>query len=146
MINPKYQPLLTLQTYNGVPDPVVMENWRSQLEGFFEKKTRYAVITDLTDVRTPDKDIKNRESEWIKQHKPELKEWCIGLALVVPSSVIRIALNAVFWVSPLPHPYAVVSNFGEAYDWIEAALLKEGIPMPVSREACILEMKNAQED
>ena len=52
-----------------------------------------------------------------------------AMGFVIPSSLIRGTLTAVFWIAPMPMPTSVHETLEQALDWAITTLDKHGEPI-----------------
>jgi hypothetical protein len=81
------------------------------------------------------------EEVWSSKHRKRISDFeaemeqkrlthSLGLAVVVPNSLIRGAFTAFFWISAPKYPTKMVPRAVDAYDWVSRLLQENGLPAP----------------
>jgi hypothetical protein len=63
-----------------------------------------------------------RQASWMKERQALLKRQVLGMAFVLPSSVLRFALKVIFQLQPMPVPHEVFNDTDSARRWALARL------------------------
>ncbi len=125
---------LVLVSHEGVSTDDEFEAHLEVLRGSLTSKdaSRRVLVIDATHagLATPATQRK-RQAEWMKENEAHIRRLTIGCAFVIPSSVIRGFLTAIFWIQPLPCPHVVTSTLEEAFVWSEKRLAESGLGFPL---------------
>lgn len=107
------------------------EAYLAEYENYLERRERYAAIL-ITEPHSPMTKPRHAklQTEWIAAHEQEIRSFCVGLAFVLPSVVMRGALRAMLWMQPLPVPYRVFATVPEGFEWTQAILGEAGLEVP----------------
>jgi hypothetical protein len=62
--------------------------------------------------------VLRRQAEWIKDHEALLRQYSLGVAMVMQSPIVRGMLKAILWIQPMPQPYTVCSSVEEGLRWL----------------------------
>ena len=62
--------------------------------------------------------VLRRQAEWIKEHEALLRQYSLGVAMVMQSPIVRGMLKAILWIQPMPQPYTVCSTVEEGLRWL----------------------------
>ena len=87
---------------------------------------KVAMVMELKEVWTSRQRRMMRDFELEMQQKAGGQN--VGMALVVPNSLIRGAFTAYFWLAPPDYPTKMVPSAVEASDWIRERLEEAGLP------------------
>lgn len=93
---------------------------------------QYIGIVYARDVRPWDSALVRRQADWMKANEPGLRRASLGVALVLPSLMLRGLLRAVLWLQPMPQPHVVCASTAEAMTWIDERLHRAGLELPVA--------------
>src|SRR5690606_8759665 len=74
--------------------------------------------------------------DWELEQVAKARYDALGMAMVVPSSVIRGAFTAYFWIAPPSYPTKMVATAVDAYEWVCERLEEAGLPAP-NRDAYV---------
>jgi hypothetical protein len=101
-----------------------------QFDGLFARCQPYVALCDTTPLSTiPSASTRHLIGKWQTQHEADLKKWCLGVAFLVPSRLVRGALTAMGWVHrPVTQQY-FPSTRREALDWCIATADAGGLAL-----------------
>lgn len=88
----------------------------------FERRARHAVVLDSSRSSTGSAEVRARSQRWLTEHRKELHQYCAGIALVLPSPVLRFVAMMVLVVARPPSPYVVCETLPEALEWARRQL------------------------
>lgn len=105
------------------------QNFSAYVEevGKIYKKGRYAIILDTTDTQYVSAKHRILQGNSLKINKNNVAQFSIGMAIIAPSVLQRMLLQAVFMIKPYPSEVKVCKNEEEATEWINELLEKENI-------------------
>ena len=86
------------------------------------KGERYGIVFDATQAGRPTAVQRRMQSEWIQANDALLRKLCVGGAFAISSALVRGAMQAILWVSPLPFEHVVVEKVADADVWLDARL------------------------
>ncbi|PIY12196.1 MAG: hypothetical protein COZ18_02645 [Flexibacter sp. CG_4_10_14_3_um_filter_32_15] len=93
--------------------------------GKIYEKGRYAVILDATDTKYVAAKYRVLQGNALKVNKNNVAQFSIGMAIIAPSVLQRMLLEAVFMIKPYPSEVKVCKTKEEATEWINELLEKE---------------------
>jgi hypothetical protein len=109
---------LVVTTFGGVVTVAEIEEYLAGYDEILKAGQRCAGLVLFEDLRPPESSVILRQAVWIKQHERELRRISLGVALVMPSLLLKGILRAVLWLQPMPQAYAVCSTVPEAMAWV----------------------------
>ncbi|MCR9165563.1 MAG: hypothetical protein ACE37F_00915 [Nannocystaceae bacterium] len=119
-------PLVTLKI-SGTPSSEEEEYFTNTSVRFPERRELYVAVIDLREAATPTPRFVRRQAAAQKAHLEELRSYCLGVAFVIRSAMLRGALRAIFHLQELPSPYIVVKTIEEAHSWASSKLARKGL-------------------
>jgi hypothetical protein len=75
------------------------------------------LIIDATHAGSTPPTQRRLQAEWMSLHADRLRALTVGVAFIIPSSVVRGFLTAILWIQPLPCPHEVCATLEQALDW-----------------------------
>jgi hypothetical protein len=75
------------------------------------------LVMDATHAGTTSATQRRLQAEWMNFHADRLKELTVGVAFIIPSSMVRGFLTAILWIQPLPCPHEVCGTLEQALNW-----------------------------
>lgn len=95
--------------------------------GKIYEKGRYALLIDTTDTQYVAAKYRVMQGNALKANKDNVAKFSMGMAIIAPSVLQRMLLEAVFIIKPYPSKIKVCKNQDEAIHWINDLLEKETI-------------------
>ena len=109
---------LVVVTHHGAPTDAEFDEYlvklKDNLDRAVRERMKTVLIFDATHATSSSAKQRQRQAAWMKQHEAPSRLHSAGYAFVIPSTIVRGALTAVLWLSPMPAPYVVVATFAEA--------------------------------
>lgn len=93
--------------------------------GNLYQKGRYILLLDATDTQYVSAKHRILQGNAIKLNKDIITKFSIGMAIIAPSVLQRMLLEAVFIIKPYPSEVKVCKTKEEAIEWINDLLKKE---------------------
>ncbi len=106
----------------GVLDDAAFRSYLREYDALLARRERYAVVVDASRSGVIDSAQRKLQAEWMQQHDRELRLFCAGVAFVITNPLVRGALTAITWLSPLPMPSTVVDRRDAALAWCRERL------------------------
>jgi hypothetical protein len=110
-------PLLRLR-YVGDFSDAELSGFFHELEAILALPTRKVCLFDLRAATPGSAEQRQLQGAWIKRHQQALAKGFAAAAIVTDSALIRGAITAVFWISPLPFPSHVAPSLRAAEEWL----------------------------
>ena len=88
----------------------------------FRDRQRVSFVMDARATVTPQPSQRRAMGDWMKQNQQAAAATCAGFAFVIPSAIVRGALTAILWISPMPAPHALFGEMGPALTWAREQL------------------------
>ncbi|WP_291727649.1 hypothetical protein [Bernardetia sp.] len=108
---------------------ITEENFRNYVDeiGKIYERGRYAIVLDATDTKYVAAKYRVMQGNALKENKDNVAKYSIGMAIIAPSVLQRMLLEAVFIIKPYPGELKVCKTNEEATIWINTLLQKEQI-------------------
>lgn len=84
--------------------------------------SRKGILYDIPSVVGVDARKRQAMAEMLAARRMKRARIVAGFVLVTPSSVVRGLATGVFWLSPPPHPWAVMATLHEGFRWLAERL------------------------
>ncbi|WP_434381966.1 hypothetical protein [Melittangium boletus] len=123
-------PVLTV-SFTGKNSPQEFNAYLARMTEYLRRGVKHAVILDSRDLAaTPTLEQRQRQVDWIQANTPALRQWSLGNAFVITSPFIRLAMNIMYQLQPLPTPHTVVGDIKMARTWVDGRFRAVGLPPP----------------
>jgi hypothetical protein len=126
-------PLLTV-TFSGVSSAQDFDAYLSGMTAYLGRGEKYLCILDSSRSSVaPTLEQRQRQVDWVQRNESLLRQRSIGTAFVITSPFIRLALNIMYQLKPLPTPYTVAGDLKVARVWAAERFRAAGLPLPSAR-------------
>ncbi len=126
-------PLLTVN-FTGTNSAQDFDAYLATLTGYMSRGEKYLCILDTRSLATPPTlEQRQRQVAWIRQNAATVRQRSLGTAFVITSPFIRLAMNIMYQLQPLPNPHTIVGDIKVARTWAASRFRAAGLPFPTHR-------------
>lgn len=113
---------LVIVRWQGINSDAEVAAYLSAMTEVVRRPQRKVIIYDALQAAIPTSTHRRMQGEWLKQNQSVIERLGAGTAFVLESAIMRGALTAVFWISPVPNGHVVTASVEEALAWARARL------------------------
>ena len=95
-----------------------LERYLARQEDMLARKQPMISLVQAEQAKLWETPVLRRQAEWIKEHEALLRQYSLGVAMVMQSPIVRGMLKAILWIQPMPQPYTVCSSVEEGLRWL----------------------------
>lgn len=117
----------------GVATLAQFEHYLAEMEACLRRGEKFVCVLDLTQGGAPTVEHRQRQVEWIHRNEPLMCQVELGVAFLVASPVMRLALSIIFYFKPMPIPYLVTTQSSQAIEWAAQRLADAGLAQDAER-------------
>ena len=103
------------------------EDYLAETSACLRRRERYVSIIDLSRGGMPPTQQRQRQVAWLQEHEPLVREVLLGVAFVITSPLVRLAVSTILHFKPVPVPYIMTSREQEAAAWASARIEEQGL-------------------
>lgn len=122
-------PLLIITSTGDATDQE-FDAYLTRMTQLLDRGQRYAILFDARHAGRPPPKQRQKQAEWMKTHAPSLRAHNAGIAFVIDNAIVRGALTAILWLSPMASPHRVVATMEQGEHWLTELLAAEGLTVP----------------
>ena len=100
---------------------------RDEVTKLLARRERYAAVLEFAGIPRIDALRRRQAAEIFREHGEDIGRYCLGVAIVASSPMIRGLHTAVRWIVPAPHEEICLSTRGEAMAWARDVLHRHGV-------------------
>ena len=135
---------LRLVRFVGVATPQQFEHYLGEMDACLRRGERFVCVLDISQGGAPTQEQRQRQANWLKESEPLMRQVELGVAFVVTSPVIRLALSTIFYFKPMPIPYRVTDRLVSAAEWAAQRFVEAGLVHDAERTRCHFGLPNGQ--
>lgn len=113
-------PLVVVRPTEAVSNESALDATYAAFTQLLKQPERFALLYDLRGAASSPA-RRRRLLDWLEEHRHELVEHLVGMALIVRTGMERGFVTATLWLKPAPFPLQVFTSEAEAEDWLRAA-------------------------
>jgi hypothetical protein len=113
-------------TFRGNASDDEFDGYLARMTQLVSRGQKIATLLDARGTGAVSPVQRKKQAEWQKRHADALRRNVVGTAFVIDSSLVRGALTAILWLSPLPQPHHVTATPEEAERWARHQLQASG--------------------
>jgi hypothetical protein len=125
-------PLLIVQPRGAVP-LAHFEEYLVRRHTYLRRQEKHVVLFDLRHASMPLSEVRQRQSEWLKQHAALIETQVLGHALVVTSPFLRLIISTFHKLRPRNSRLLVTPHLDDAARWCLDVLEESGSNPPTQR-------------
>lgn len=118
---------LRVVRFVGTATPRQYEQYLEETTACLRRRERYISITDLSRGGIPTPEQRQRQVLWMHEHEALVRDVLLGVAFVVTSPALRLAVSTVMHLKPMPVPYFIAAWELDAAAWAIAHLEEQGM-------------------
>ena len=113
-------PRIVVVHYDSLLSDTEFEDTLRKFDHLLETRTlRYALILNVRHTKMSSFSQARRQAEWMRDRAHLIKSKLLGIALVLPSPVVRGVMTVITSIQPMPTAYVVVRTLEDARTWAE---------------------------
>lgn len=123
-------PLMTV-TFTGTISAQDFDTYISRMAECLGRGEKYLYILDSRGLSTaPNLEQRQRLVSWVRENESALRQRVLGGAFVITSPFIRLAMNIMCQLKPMPHPHTIVGDIEVARAWAAERFRVAGLVPP----------------
>jgi hypothetical protein len=123
-------PLLTV-TFSGTNSTQAIDAYLSRMSAYLGRGEKYLCILDTRALTAaPTMEQRQRQVDWLQRNEGALRQYSLGSAFVITSPFVRLALNIMYQLKPLPNPHTIVGDIQGARAWAAGRFRAAGLVPP----------------
>ncbi|MEM6273131.1 MAG: STAS/SEC14 domain-containing protein [Bacteroidota bacterium] len=126
-VNREKFPLVTITFTGAAATDENFAAYLDQLKENYRPRERFALVFDARKAKLPSFAYQRKQADWVKVNEALIAEYCVGTAYVIPGSLIRGILKAIFRLQKQPCPYVILGSPEEGNAWCQERLRDAGI-------------------
>jgi hypothetical protein len=121
---------LVVVTFDGAPSEEEFSRYLEEMLGLLSRQERHAYVVDARRGTLLPRELRQRQGEWLRENKDEIRRHCLGTAVVINSGVLRFVLTTIYLIQAPVTPTVNFPTLEEATAWAEKQLRGAGLTPP----------------
>jgi hypothetical protein len=116
-INREKAPLITITFTGQKATAATFAAYLKELENNYKSKSDIALVFDARKALDLNPIYQLKQAQWMAHNKALIKQYCKGVAYVIPNNFLRNILGLIFRIQPNPVPFKVFETIAEGESW-----------------------------
>lgn len=113
--------------YKGLLRDDEVPSFLADISALLDREEPFIMIHDARDSEPSPRKQRYLISDWIRGHDKALREHCLGTVFVLESLAVRLVLQFIFMISPLPNETHFCRTPEDAERWSAACFKRSGL-------------------
>tara|TARA_B100000902_G_C26682845_1_gene608656 strand:+ start:169 stop:570 length:402 start_codon:yes stop_codon:yes gene_type:complete len=110
-------PLIVIEFTGTKETSINFNKYLKGLEENYANKTELALVFDARKSLSINPIYQAKQAAWMQTNKDLIKQYCKGIAYIVPNPILRKMLQLIFKITPNPVPFCVFEGMEQGADW-----------------------------
>ena len=108
---------LVVTTFRGRVTADLIATYLVRVDAWCKSQHQYAAVLDISRTDVPSAAERKHVAGAVAARDDANARYCVGTAVVLTSALLRGAVTAVLWLSPMKHPLTIVATRAEGRAW-----------------------------
>lgn len=118
---------LVMTRAQGVPTDEDMKGYQARSLSYARRGEKYVTISDLSQLGMLSAPQRRRQAEYLQENAAVLHEYLLGIASIIHSTPLRLAMYAILPFRRMPMPFVVVADMDSAVRYALGRLEESGL-------------------
>lgn len=109
------------------------ESYLDLRRAWLERREPHVCILDVRAVHLPPHVLRQRYTQWAREHETALSRWVLGTAYVIQSPEVRVIMSLIRHSAQLKNPFVVTETLPPAAAWAAGRLQEAGLAQAAQR-------------
>jgi hypothetical protein len=93
----------------------------------------HVCIVDAREVHMPPACLRQRYTEWLREHEAPLRRWMLGTAYITVSPAVKMMVSVIRHFAPLTTPFVITGTLQPAAAWAAERFQEVGLVQGATR-------------
>ncbi len=109
---------LRIVRFEGAVTAKQFQSYLDESSASLRRGEKHATIIDLSVSGPLLFEQRQAQAMWIRENEQLIRELTLGVAFVITSPVVRLAMSASFYWKAMPVPYLITPHLQSAAEWV----------------------------
>jgi hypothetical protein len=110
-----------------------LETYLTARAAYLRREQPHIVLFDARQVHMLSAGVRQRYTEWLREHETALRQWTLGTAYVIESPTVRMMMSVVRHFASMANPFIVTATLPPAAAWAADRLSEAGLAQSAAR-------------
>lgn len=110
-----------------------LEAYLAERTGYLARCEPHVCIIDAREVHMPAACLRQRYTEWLREHEAPLRRWTLGSAYITQSPAVKMMVSVMRHCAPMTTPFVVTAALPPAAAWAAERFQEVGLAQAATR-------------
>jgi hypothetical protein len=110
-----------------------LEEYLSARAEYLAREEPHVCIIDAREVDMPAACLRQRYTDWLREHEAPLRRWTLGSAYIIQSPAVRMVMSVIRHFAPMTTPFVITATLPPAAAWAAERLQEVGLAHAATR-------------
>jgi hypothetical protein len=115
-------PLIVIEFTGSKETSANFNEYLKGLEENYANKKELTLVFDARKALSLNPIYQAKQAAWMQTNKNLIKQYCKGIAYIVPNPILRKVLQLIFKITPNPVPFRVFEGMEQGIIWTQSVL------------------------
>ena len=110
-----------------------LEAYLAERAAYLARGEPHVCIVDAREVLMPAACLRQRYTEWLREHEAPLRRWTLGSAYIVQTPAVRMMVSVIRHCAPMTTPFVVTATMPPAAAWAAERFQEVGLSQTATR-------------
>ncbi|MCY1083116.1 hypothetical protein [Archangium lansingense] len=110
-----------------------LEAYLAQRVSYLDRCEPHVCIIDAREVHMPAACLRQRYTEWLREHEAQLRRWTLGTAYIIQSPAVQMMVSVMRHFARLTMPFMVTGTQQPAAAWSAERFQEVGLSQAATR-------------
>lgn len=110
-----------------------LERYLAERATYLARCEPHVCIVDAREVHMPPACLRQRYSDWLREHEAELRRWTLGTAYICQSPAVQMMVSVMRHVARMTMPFVVTGTMPPAAAWAAERFQEVGLTQAATR-------------
>ena len=110
-----------------------LETYLAERAGYLERCEPHVCIIDAGEVHMPVASLRQRYTEWLREHEAPLRRWTLGSAYIALTPAVRMMVSVMRHLAPVTTPFVITDAMPPAAAWAAERFQEVGLAQAATR-------------
>ncbi|HYO73481.1 MAG TPA: hypothetical protein VEU33_46195 [Archangium sp.] len=110
-----------------------LETYLAERAAYLARHEPHVCIVDAREVHMPAACLRQRYSEWLREHEAPLRRWTLGTAYIAQTPTVQMMVSVMRHVARMTMPFVVTTTMPPAAAWAAERFQEVGLLQAATR-------------
>ena len=110
-----------------------LDAYLAERTAYLERSEPHVCIVDAREVLMPAPCLRQRYTDWLREHEAPLRRWMLGTAYIAQTPAVQMMVSVIRHVSRMTTPFVITATMPPAAAWAAERFQEVGLSQAATR-------------